>query len=210
MKYIYVVFSATKLKMGRMIRLLTQNSYNHVSLSFDCTLDKMYSFARYNKHSALCGGLVEEDITRFYESEHKAAQIKVCAIPVDEETYAKAKNLMNEYMSQKEKYLYDLFGAVLMPVKVKLQVRDCYTCIGFVTKFLCSLGILTSKYNDGLVSVKQAEKILEKYTIYEGKMFHPKKEIDPNDEYFKSISHFTRIEGTISQLAQLVDRVKTK
>ena len=46
---VYVILSATELKMGKIIRFLTRYKYNHVSITLDDELRYMYSFSRYHK-----------------------------------------------------------------------------------------------------------------------------------------------------------------
>ena len=46
---VYIVFSATPTGTGRLIRKATRNQYNHVSLSLNRDIRKMYSFARIHR-----------------------------------------------------------------------------------------------------------------------------------------------------------------
>ena len=62
---IYIVFSSTPTGMGRLIRLATRNQYNHVSLSFESDIQKLYSFARYHRTIPLYGGFVVESVLRY-------------------------------------------------------------------------------------------------------------------------------------------------
>lgn len=47
MNSVYVVFARTDLKVGRMIRIMTRNRYNHVAISLDgmktlCSFSRLY------------------------------------------------------------------------------------------------------------------------------------------------------------------------
>ena len=64
-KKLYVVFSATPLKVGSMIRTVTGEKYNHVSISFSPRLKTLYSYARYYKKAPLYGGFVKENAERY-------------------------------------------------------------------------------------------------------------------------------------------------
>ena len=79
--YIYVVFSSTPYKIGKTIRMLTGEKYNHVSISLDAELTQMYSFARRYYKTPFYGGFVKESLSRYQLNQNKAT-IKICKMGV--------------------------------------------------------------------------------------------------------------------------------
>ena len=72
-KYLYVVFSTTPFKIGKFIRFITGYNYNHVSVSLNKDLKKMYSVGRLNPYNTIIGGFVHESLDegtfkRFYNA----------------------------------------------------------------------------------------------------------------------------------------------
>ena len=78
---IYLIFSMTTTKVGKMIRRVTKYPYNHVSVSLTPDLAVIYSFARHYKDMPFYGGFVCEGIKRFC-NRAGLAKIMVCAVPV--------------------------------------------------------------------------------------------------------------------------------
>ena len=108
---IYIVFSATPTHMGRFIRLTTRNRYNHVSLSFEEDLNKLYSFARHHRTIPLYGGFVVESILR-YRSFAGQAQVKICRLPVAEPHFTYLHNYLERLWKDREEYIYNTPAAV--------------------------------------------------------------------------------------------------
>ena len=80
-QHIYVVFSSTPYKMGKFIRAMTRESYNHVSIALDESLSQMYSFSRRYYRTPLYGGFVHESRSRYHVN-GDATRICLCALPV--------------------------------------------------------------------------------------------------------------------------------
>jgi len=166
-KQIYVVLSSTPYKIGKMIRMVTREEYNHASIALDENLTQMYSFARRYQKTPLYGGFVKETSAR-YCRKGKRASVKVYKIDVSEKDYnAVAKRL--EIMCQtKERYLYNHLSALTVPFRKSVQLRDAYTCVEFCVDILHDLGIdvKPGKY----YAIKDLMNILQPYAFYAGSM----------------------------------------
>ena len=64
-KEIYLVFTRTGTWLSRMICIIFRMKYPHVSISFDDSLTRMYSFGRRSPDNPFSGGLVEENLQRW-------------------------------------------------------------------------------------------------------------------------------------------------
>ncbi len=165
MKNIYIVFSATPYKMGRMIRTILRNQYNHVALAFDEDLSTMYSFARFHVNVPLYGGFVEESLRRHFNA-GRASRIKVCRLELGEENYAQLRAFVSTMESGADRYIYNIYSAIFTPLHVRCLIRDSYTCAEFVGDALSIAGLELPRGK--FHSLTRTERILSPYVIYEG------------------------------------------
>lgn len=199
-KYIYVILTRTTTKIGKIIRLVTHYEYNHVSISLDENLTEVYSFARYYKNAPLVGGFVVESIMRYDSDKTK---LKVFKIPVDLKTYMSIKRYINLMKIYKNKFLYNSISAFFFIFRIRVNIKDSYTCIEFAEHLLTKFNVLnlTSK---NFKTIKALDKSLSDYTHFEGKF----NELDVKHDwgidnyinkqnicviFFSSICHFTKL-----------------
>jgi inositol transport system substrate-binding protein len=137
---VYVVFSATQYRTGRLIRRLLGTTYNHVSISFDPSLQCMYSFARRYVNAPLLGGFVKESFRRFLYRK-RYASIKVCRLELTEEQYRRLQVHIRMMSQHPDHYIYNLYSAFLNPLKRRVHIKGCYTCVEFVADALAFAGV---------------------------------------------------------------------
>ncbi len=166
-KYIYVVFASTPYRMGVLIRKLSGNFYNHVSIAMDENLEQMYSFARRNYHYPLYGGFVRESHAR-YHANGKSAQIKVCRLPVSEEQHRVLTEKMQRMYENRYHFLYNHLSIFGTPFRRTIPVKDAYICIEFAVHILSFLGLEVTDGN--FYTIRDLETILENHIVYTGAM----------------------------------------
>lgn len=167
-KNIYIIFSSTNCKVGSMIRLITREKYNHVSIALEDNFKTLYSFARYYKNTPLYAGFTEESPLR-YNSNNKHAGIKIYKVPVTKKEYNIISNHINSMKQNPESYVYNFFSAATFPFKKKVIINGSYTCIEFVLYLLGKLENKEIIKKDNFYSIKDLGKILNKYLMFEGK-----------------------------------------
>jgi len=200
---IYVVFSSTPYKMGKAIRALTRETYNHVSISLDESLSKMYSFSRRYNRTPFYGGFVRESVSRYHRKGH-TAQIRVCRLQITQEQYRTLENHINALFAQKERYLYNHLSASTALLHKPVKVRDAYTCVEFCVEILRSCGIDVDP--DSYYSVGDLEKMLHSFTIYTG----PAPEADIYDAAFFAKRPVSRpLQKTVKDILRLFYRRMT-
>lgn len=165
MRSVYIVFSATPYKMGKMIRTVLRNDYNHISLSFDEDLSTMYTFARFHENMPLYGGFVSESPCRYQRGGH-SARVKVCRVDMPEENYCALRSFVDHMEQDHRKYIYNLYSAMFTPLHLRLMIRDSYTCAEFVGDALSMAGldIPMGEFH----SLKGLEQQLASCVVYEG------------------------------------------
>ena len=166
-RYLYVIFSATPFKTGRFIRFFTRTHYNHVSISIDPALKEIYSFARYHRNTPFYAGFVRESGTRFLCG-GKTSQIEICAMPISEEQYCRAKMLLDEMNDAAPSYVYNFFSAAVYPLHLRVRLPNAYTCVEFAVDFLIKVAVSPKPDVLHNYTISELEAMLSDYIIYSG------------------------------------------
>lgn len=206
--YIYVVFSATPYKMGKFIRKVTRQRYNHVSVALDGRLEMMYSFARHYKDTPLYGGFVKESYMR-YMHKNADSEIYICAIPLSEEEYQDINTYIQEMKENGRLYLYNIFSAICTPMRVRVPIEKSYTCIEFVVALLAKVN--RELKADQFYTITELQDYLKNYTVYQGRMKEIADEYAAYDEVFmKRHTMFSRSYLTFVLIQKLIYRIWRK
>jgi len=169
--FVYVVFIVTNTNIGKMIRLFTRNQFSHVTLAFDQDLRKMYSFARYRINSPISGGFVVEQPKRYLMG-NKDVFVKICKLTISQEEHRYIQTELSYFNNNKEEMIYNTLNAVLSLWNKKIDARNTYTCLEFVTHLL---------HMENVMSIRQLEQSLDQYLIYQGSL----KKIARMEQYFE-------------------------
>ena len=203
-KYIYIVFSATPYFIGKVIRTVTGEMYNHASIALDEKLERMYGFSRRYYEVPLYGGFVWESLSRYHVN-GKSTYVSICRLPVTNEQYAHLENLFAEMYANRDHYIYNHISALGALFHRRVRAKDAYTCIEFCVQILSTLGIDLDpkKY----YSVCDVQRLLQDYEVYTGKMYSP---TEYDAAYFarRPIPYPTH--KTIYEIYKLIPRLANK
>lgn len=157
MQKIYIFFLATDFKIGKAIRILTHNQYNHVAFSFSPSTQTLYSYARYRYHEPLLSGFGVEYTDRYEQT--PGVFVKVCAYPVTDAHYQRIQQRIAYYEALQEKTRYNFFDVLLYPLCHHVKLEYTHTCISFILELL---------ERTDLHTIGQLRKALEDCALYEG------------------------------------------
>lgn len=202
---IYIIFSSTPLKIGKFIRFVTSNKYNHVSISLDSSLQTMYSFCRYYKSTPLYGGFVKEYSSR-HKNKDKLSNIKVCEIILNDKKYHCIKEYLNSMENSQDKYIYNLFSAMFVPFRKRIFIPYSFTCVEFVVNTFSKIDDKIIK--DKFYSIQDLEKHFNSNVIYEGPIKIDN--INNDDCFLETKSIFYNLYHTISSFKKLTYRLITR
>ncbi|HNW04202.1 MAG TPA: hypothetical protein PKI76_02305 [Oscillospiraceae bacterium] len=162
---LYVVFTSTPYRIGRLIRVVTKNPYNHVSISLDGGLDGMYSYARHYKNTPFYGGFVREYSDR-YRKEFGDTKVKICALPVTEEQYRRTEERLARMTAESDRYPYNLISAFCVPFHRRFLAEGSFTCSEFALDVLSTV----DERFDGrkFYTIREMEQKLDAGKVYEG------------------------------------------
>ncbi len=147
---IYIVVSQTRTVIGKIIRWYTKNEYNHVSISFDHSLQQCFSFARKKQWNPFLGRLMQED---FYQNPHyHQGKMELFQCDVNDEEYAALKERVLTMYDNQDVYKYNYKGIVGIVLNKPLYQVNTYTCTHFVSELLQSVDIdITEKEHELVV-----------------------------------------------------------
>jgi hypothetical protein len=150
---VYVVVTDTKTIASKVISLKTNSSYNHVSLTFDPGLKKMYSFNVYGN------GLVEESHDHF--SKETIAAVYSLAVSKDI-----AESMRKRIEEIKEKRMtFNLKGIVGLLFDTPISDKTAMFCSEFVANIFHDCGI--QLFHKPLASVKPSDFVRVKKLKFE-------------------------------------------
>lgn len=172
-KYLYILFSATPYRMGKMIRFVTGEPYNHVSIAMDRDLRTLYTFARRYRNTPLYGGFVTEKPCRYHKN-GVTAKICLCQIPITDAQQAHLSWRFAHMANEAERYIYNHLSALMAPFHRKIQVKDAYTCAEFTVSVLQELDMDFS--GQRFYSIGQIAEKLAPYVVYTGDFPTPPEE----------------------------------
>ena len=192
-KYVYIIFSSTPFKLGKLIRKVTNYKFNHVSVCIDAEETTVYSFARHFKDFPFYGGFVKESSARYIHND-ECAYVKLCAIPVTDDQHVKLKRFVAEMEKHPDKYIYNHFSAVGSLFHKKVKIKNAYTCVEFVTTLLNECDVMPEIDIRKYYPMKDLEKSLNQYVVYEGSF----KEMsfylnDQEDTFYQAADPYTGI-----------------
>ena len=166
-RFFYVAFLSTPFKIGGFIRTLTGYRYNHTAISLSPDMKRLYSFSRHYKNAPFYGGFTEESVLRYSHGD-KTAQIKICAVPVSKEQYQKAKKRLEFLCTHSKTHIYNMISAACFPFKIRVRIKNSYTCVEFVLSMLKKYADIPVLKNKKFCSIRELSNILQEYMVYEG------------------------------------------
>jgi len=164
-KYIYIVFSCTSTRIGAMIRYVTKNKYNHVSIALEGNLKTMYSFTRYHANAPFVAGFSEESPLRYCDEN---IDVKICRIPVSDEKYKEVSDYIDDIQKNAKRYIYNYLSALMVPTGRKVCIPDAYTCLEFGVHILSRHEVVDGVNDRSFYNIVDLERLLESYVAYEG------------------------------------------
>ena len=169
-KSLYVIFSATPYRMGRLIRFVTGEPYNHVSIATEQDLRHMYAFARRYYRTPFYGGFVTEQPCRYHHN-GSTAQIEVYQLPLSDRQWATLQGRLQDMQRNPHRYLYNHLSAALAPIHRKVTVPDAFTCAEFTVSILQELGFPFRA--NRFYTIGQIRERLSGFEIYQGEFPAP-------------------------------------
>lgn len=145
MRTIYFVLSQTGTVPSRVFQRVTQQPYNHLSLSLDVELRTLCSFARQELDNPFKAGFMWESLETGVFSLFPATQCQIYALEVTNAQYQHLQRLLIHIELTRQRYGYNFLGLVFLWFNIPLFRAHHYVCSQFVAYCLETIGVSLSK-----------------------------------------------------------------
>jgi hypothetical protein len=136
---VYVMLTHSGTALSNAIKSVTKNPYSHASISFDSTMDNMYSFGRKYANNPLIGVFVKESIRKgLYANVSKTATYSLYVTFVTREEMSAMKERLQYFIDNKEKFKYNFVGLIQHQLGIESHREDAFFCSQFVNEILIS------------------------------------------------------------------------
>lgn len=136
MKNVYILLTDTGSVLTRMIKTVTANPYNHVSIAFDKELETLYSFGRRQPNNPFLGGFVKESIYSGTFKKFKNTTCMLLKFEVSEEEYELLNEQIRFFVDNMDQYQYNFIGLIGAAFNKRIPRRHAYFCSEFVADVL--------------------------------------------------------------------------
>lgn len=167
---VFILLTNTGTLFTKMIKSYTRAPYNHASISFNEELSELYSFGRKQPGNPLNGGFVREDIKTGTFSKYPNTTCVIYELQVSEREVEKMKRVLQLFIKQRNKYLYNILGVIGIALKEPVEFSNSYFCSQFVAEILERSGIKLWDKLPALVTPDDFRQSDRLHLIYEGKL----------------------------------------
>lgn len=131
--YIMLVHSGTT--VSNAIKFVSKSKFSHASISFDSSMDHMYSFARKDPSNPFFGGFRYESIGKgFYDK--KEIPYALYVVPCTESQIKKMKKRLDYFIKNESKFQFDFAGLVKNYLGIVDNPEYRWFCSRFVADIL--------------------------------------------------------------------------
>lgn len=136
MKSIYILLTNTDTLVSKIIKLTTDDRYTHASISFDESLQPLYSFSRKYVNAPLPAGLRTEPLTKGFFQKYQYIPCALYELQVSDEVYWTARRQVEHMMEDAPSYRFSVIGLILCRLNIPFHRERRYFCSEFVSEVL--------------------------------------------------------------------------
>ena len=204
---LYIILMDLNMLRNKIIKSYTFSKYSHAAISFDSSLDNMFSFAneRDNQGNVLRTGFTRENKATYLRL-NPECKMKVYSLFINKDQKIKVKNLVQYYINNMGNTSYNIFSIVGIVLHKKLKRATnnplSMICSQFVYTILLSAEVHSKIRKDAsLISPGDIDTKLDDrrlFTVFDGllKNYDPAKALKKVEENYKSLSS-THHENTV-------------
>ena len=170
-KPIFIVTSYTNTPFGKAIKTFTHSEYTHAAISFDTSLEKLYSFNADSKYSnnGYKGGISRESLSSYVDSYEKTI-IQVNCIFLKPSDFDIVQKTLDNLLENEEKTKYAYSNIINILIGRAKDTGMAMVCSQFVAYILHTANIELLDKPDNTVTPKDLSTITNPrvYKIFEG------------------------------------------
>ncbi len=164
---IYFLLTDTGTVLNRLVKLYTNEPFNHVSIALDEGLSEVYSFGRKKYYNPFIGGFVRENIR---DAIFINANCVLYSFEVDSESYDLIKTNIKKFYDNKDKYSYNVLGLIGFMFNMDIKRSNSYFCSEFVSSILKESGLNVINKPAAFTKPGDFMKLDNVQMLYEGKL----------------------------------------
>lgn len=169
-KKIYLAITQTGTILSRIVKFVTRDKYNHVSIATTENLDDLYSFGRKNPYNIFLAGFVKETPTTGTFARFKKTDSVVLEIPVSDGAFEAISTELSYMYEHKKDYHYNYIGLFAAYFGKRRIKKNTYYCSEFVQYILSKHGLGLKKSASELVCPNDFINVPNGHIIYTGKL----------------------------------------
>lgn len=150
-KTVYLLLTRSETYFSRLIHLFTQGEFTHASIGLEGPTGSFYSFARKYPQFPFPGGLIQEKLDRGFFSLHPHIPCCLYALTVSEDTYEAICRRLRTMYENKDRYHYNMLGAMASYFKLPLVRQNHKFCSEFVAEVLYESGAVELDQDPALI-----------------------------------------------------------
>ncbi len=165
---IYILLTRSGTCFSRLIHLATGDRYTHASIGLDGPGGPFYSFARKYAAFALPAGLVREEIG----GQAGRGEIPCCLyeLKVTDAAYRRLRRRLGDMYARRERYRYNLLGALCCCFNYPLPRENRYFCSQFAACLLEDSGAVELGKHPALVRPADFCRIAQLRPVFQGRL----------------------------------------
>jgi len=168
---IYIIVVQTGTNISKMIKFFTGKPYNHVSVSGDIELSKMYSFCRTYRYIPLPATFNEEIIGKGTLGLYSNIPCEIYEIPVSHEQKKHFERLIQNFYIFRNNYSYNILGLIAIYFNISWKRKSHFLCSQFVAHIFSEIGISLQK-EPCLYTPDDFRHLSDAHLIYRGELNH--------------------------------------
>lgn len=188
MKSIYILLTESDTYISKIIKLLTNDKYTHASISFDSSLQPLYSFSRKFVNMPLPAGLQNESLTTGFYLKYRYIPCALYELEVEDEIYYRAKKEVEKMMDEAKDYHFNVIGLILCKLNIPFHRNNCYFCSEFVSDVLNKSKALVLPKDTSLMRPNDYTNISQLSCQFEGRLYHLVQGLSFQVKYGKQLS----------------------
>lgn len=170
MKTIYILLTKSNTILSRLVHLVTTDTYTHVSISFEESLQPLYSSSRKNGCTMFPAGPCTEELQCGYYRKHAEIPCKLYKLQVSDEIYMLARQEAQKIINHAREYHFNIIGLLLCQLNIPYHRKHHFFCSQFVSEVLKNSRALKLPKDTSLIKPSDYTRIPELVCLYQGRL----------------------------------------
>ncbi len=170
MKTIYILLTRSDTLLSRLVQIFTADPYTHASISFDQSLQPLYSSARKNGETMFPAGPCTEVFHRGFYYKHRNIPCALYALHVPDEVYEAARSEAQDFARNSHLYSFNILGLILCKLNIPFHPKSKYFCSQFVAEILHRSQALELPKDTSLMKPMDYTHLPQMHCQYQGRL----------------------------------------